>query len=394
MKEVVVISARRTAIGRALKGTLRHTRPDDLGAAVVRQLVAAYPALDPTRLGDVIMGCAMPEGEQGMNVGRNIALLAGLPVTVPGMTVNRFCSSGLETVNYGALKIAAGQAEAIIAGGVETMTMVPMGGLRYLPSPALAHEHPEYLTNMGLTAENLVARDGITRAAQDEFAFHSHRKAVAAISAGRFTDEIVPVTAALPGRDAKGRPSQSNVAFSLDEGPRADTTVEALAKLKPVFKVDGTVTAGNSSQMSDGAAATLLGTPEFAASIGAVPLARFVAYAVAGVAPELMGIGPVEAVARALAQAGLKLGQIDVIELNEAFAAQSLAVCKALGLAPDDPRLNPNGGAIALGHPLGCTGAKLLASALHELKRRNGRYAMVTMCIGTGMGAAGIFEAV
>jgi acetyl-CoA acyltransferase len=394
MKEVVVISARRTAIGRALKGTLRHTRPDDLGAAVVRQLVAAYPALDPARLGDVIMGCAMPEGEQGMNVGRNIALLAGLPVTVPGMTINRFCSSGLETVNYAALKIAAGQAEAIVAGGVETMTMVPMGGLRYLPSPALAHEHPEYLTNMGLTAENLVARDGITRAAQDEFAFHSHRKAVAAISAGRFTDEIVPVPAALPGRDAKGRPSLRNVEFCLDEGPRADTTVEALAKLKPVFKVDGTVTAGNSSQMSDGAAATLLGTPEFAASIGAVPLARFVGYAVAGVAPELMGIGPVEAVARALAQAGLKLGQIDVIELNEAFAAQSLAVCKALGLAPDDPRLNPNGGAIALGHPLGCTGAKLLASALHELKRRNGRYAMVTMCIGTGMGAAGIFEAI
>ncbi len=394
MKEVVVISARRTAVGRALKGTLRHTRPDDLGAAVVRQLVAQYPDLDPELLGDVIMGCAMPEGEQGMNVGRNIALMAGLPVSVPGMTINRFCSSGLETVNYAALKIACGQSEAVIAGGVETMTMVPMGGLRYLPSPAMAREHPEYLTNMGITAENLVVRDGITREQQDEFAFHSHRKAIAAIAAGRFADEIVPVMAALPGRDAKGRPTQHDVAFTVDEGPRADTTVEALAKLKPAFKVGGTVTAGNSSQMSDGAAAALLGTPEFAARIGATPLARFVGYAVAGVAPDLMGIGPVEAVPRALARAGLTLGQMDVIELNEAFAAQSLAVCRALGLAPDDPRLNANGGAIALGHPLGCTGAKLLATALHELKRRNGRYALVTMCIGTGMGAAGIFEAI
>ncbi len=394
MKDVVVISARRTAVGRALKGTLRHTRPDDLGAAVVRQLVEGQPGLDPARLGDVIMGCAMPEGEQGMNVGRNIALMAGLPVTVPGMTVNRFCSSGLETVNLAALKIAAGQCEAAIAGGVETMTMVPMGGLRYLPAPGMAGEHPEFLTNMGLTAENLVVRDGLTRAAQDEFAFHSHRKAAAAIAAGRFADEIVPVQAALPGRDAKGRPAQRLVEFKIDEGPRADTTLEALAKLKPAFKVGGTVTAGNASQMSDGAAAALLATPEFAAAIGATPLARFVAYAVAGVAPELMGIGPVEAVPRALAQAGLKLDQMDVIELNEAFAAQSLAVCKGLGLAPDDPRLNPNGGAIALGHPLGCTGAKLLASALHELKRRGGRYALVTMCIGTGMGAAGIFERV
>ncbi len=394
MKDVVVIAARRTAVGRALKGTLRHTRPDDLGAAVVRQLAHDHPGLDPARLGDVIIGCAMPEGEQGMNVGRNIALMAGLPVTVPGMTVNRFCSSGLETVNYAALKIAAGQCEAAIAGGVETMTMVPMGGLRYLPAPDMAGAHPEYLTNMGLTAENLVERDGLTRAQQDEFACHSHRKAAEAIAAGRFAAEIVPVLAALPARDAKGRPSQQLVEFKVDEGPRADTTVAALAKLKPAFKVGGTVTAGNASQMSDGAAAALLGTPEFAASIGATPLARFVSYAVAGVVPELMGIGPVEAVPRALAQAGLRLDQMDVIELNEAFAAQSLAVCKGLGLAPDDPRLNPNGGAIALGHPLGCTGAKLLATALHELKRRGGRYALVTMCIGTGMGAAGIFEAI
>jgi len=394
MREVIVAAARRTAVGKALKGTLRHTRPDDLGAAVVRQLVADHPKLDPARLGDVIMGCAMPEAEQGMNVGRNVALMAGLPVTVPGMTVNRFCSSGLETVNYAAMKIAMGQADAIVAGGVESMSMVPLGGLRYLPSPAMASGHPEYLTNMGLTAENLVVRDGITREAQDAFAYASHLKAVAAIEGGRFADEIVPVLAALPDRDKRGRPALGEVEFKVDEGPRADTTVEALARLKPAFKAGGTVTAGNSSQMSDGAAAALLTTPELAAEIGAQPLARFVGYAVAGVPPEIMGIGPVEAVPRVMAQTGLKLEQMDVIELNEAFAAQSLAVLKGLGLAADDPRLNPNGGAIALGHPLGCTGAKLLASALHELKRRGGRYALVTMCIGTGMGAAGVFEAV
>ncbi len=394
MRDVIVAAARRTAVGKALKGTLRHTRPDDLGAAVVRQIVADHPNLDPARIGDVIMGCAMPEAEQGMNVGRNIALMAGLPVSVPGATVNRFCSSGLETVNYAAMKIATGQEDAVIAGGVETMTMVPMGGLRYLPSPAMASEHPEYLTNMGLTAENLVVRDGISREDQDAFAYASHMKAVAAIEGGRFADEIVPVMAALPGRDKKGRPAQQEVEFKVDEGPRADTTVEALARLKPAFKQGGTVTAGNSSQMSDGAAAALLMTPELAAETGAVPLARFVGYAVAGVAPEIMGIGPVAAVPKVMAQTGLTLDQMDVIELNEAFAAQSLAVLKGLGLAADDPRLNPNGGAIALGHPLGCTGAKLLASALHELKRRGGRYALVTMCIGTGMGAAGVFEAV
>ncbi|MBU2500368.1 thiolase family protein [bacterium] len=394
MKEVVVIAARRTAVGKALKGSLRHTRPDDLGAAVVRDIVAMFPKLDPARIGDVIMGCAMPEGEQGMNVGRNIALMSGLPVTVPGMTVNRFCSSGLETINIGAAQIMTGQSEFVIAGGTETMTMVPMGGLRYLPNPTLAREHPEYLTNMGLTAENLVVRDGITREAQDEFAYHSHRKAVEAIAAGRYEGEIVPVMAQLPGVDKKGRPVTEQVEFKVDEGPRADTTVEALAKLKPAFKQGGTVTAGNSSQMSDGAAAVMLTTPELAAAIGAVPLARFLGYAVAGVEPEIMGVGPVAAVPRILARTGLSLEQMDVIELNEAFAAQSLAVCKHLGLDPADPRLNPNGGAVALGHPLGCTGAKLTTSAIHELKRRGGKYALVTMCIGTGMGAAGIFEAI
>ncbi|MCB1183836.1 thiolase family protein [bacterium] len=394
MREVVVVSSRRTAVGRAHKGTLRHTRPDDLGAAVVRGLLADAPGLDPARIGDVIMGCAMPEAEQGMNVGRNIALMAGLPVTVPGMTVNRFCSSGLETINLGALKIASGQEDCIIAGGTESMTCVPLGGLRYLPSPQMASEHPEYLTNMGLTAENLVVRDGISREAQDEFSYRSHMKAVAAIEAGRFADEIVPVMAALPARQKNGRPGLQEVEFKVDEGPRADTTAAALARLKPAFKATGTVTAGNSSQMSDGAAATLLTTPELAAEIGATPLARFVGYAVAGVEPDIMGIGPVAAVPKVMALTGLKLEQMDVIELNEAFAAQSLAVLKNLGLAADDPRVNPNGGAIALGHPLGCTGAKLTASALHELKRRGGRYALVTMCIGTGMGAAGIFEAI
>lgn len=394
MREVVVAAARRTAVGKALRGTLRHTRPDDLAAAVVKELVVSHPDLDPARIGDVIMGCAMPEAEQGMNVGRNIALMAGLPVTVPGMTMNRFCCSGLETINYGAMKIAAGMDDIVIAGGTETMTLVPIGGLRYMPSPSMAHEHPEYLTNMGLTAENLAVRDDISREAQDEFAYHSNMKALAAIKEGRFADEIVSVMAALPGKGKNGRPALQEFEFKVDEGPRADTTVEALARLKPAFKLGGTVTAGNSSQMSDGAAASLLTTPEIAKEIGAEPLARFVGYAVAGVPPEIMGIGPVEAVPKVMKQTGLSLDQMDVIELNEAFAAQSLAVCKGLGLDPADPRVNANGGAIALGHPLGCTGAKLTATALHELKRRGGKYALVTMCIGTGMGAAGIFEAI
>jgi acetyl-CoA acyltransferase len=380
-------------VGKAYKGSFAQTRPDDLGAAVVRALLAAAPNMDPLRLGDVIMGCAMPEGEQGMNVGRNIALLAGLPDEVPGMTVNRFCSSGLETINLAALKIAAGQAEAVIAGGVESMSLIPMGGLRYLPNPDLVARDPETFLGMGLTAERLAVEDGLTRAAQDAFAVASHRKALAAITEGRFADEIAPVTTALSRMNAHGAPEVAEFVVDTDEGPRADTTLEALSGLKPAFKEGGTVTAGNTSQMSDGAAAVLLATPAFCKENGLSPLARLVSYAVAGVPPEIMGIGPVLAVPEALKRADLALTDIDLIELNEAFAAQSLSVLKRLKIDADDERVNVNGGAIALGHPLGCTGAKLTATALHELKRRGGRYALVTLCIGTGMGAAGVFEA-
>jgi len=393
MRDVVVALALRTPGGRAKKGTFRQTRPDDLGAAVIRAILAKAPKLEPARIGDVVMGCAMPEGEQGMNVGRNLVLLAGLPDTVPGMTVNRFCSSGLETINLGAAEIALGQSDVVIAGGVESMTLVPMGGVRYLPNPTMAAQAPGTYLNMGLTAERLAERDDITRAAQDAFSYHSHMKAIAAQQAGKFDAELVSVTTSVSGPGQNGKPVVREVVLDRDEGPRADTTLEALAKLKPAFKAGGTVTAGNSSQMTDGAAAVLLTTPEIAAELGLEPLARWVGYAVAGVPPEIMGIGPVKAVPKALKRMGLTLDAMDVIELNEAFAAQSLAVLKGLGLQADDERLNPNGGAIALGHPLGCTGAKLTASALHELRRRKGRYAMVTMCIGTGMGAAGIFEA-
>jgi len=393
MRDVVVVLALRTPGGRAKKGTFRQTRPDDLGAAVIRALLGRAPNLDPARIGDVVFGCAMPEGEQGMNVGRNLVLLAGLPASVPGMTVNRFCSSGLESISIAAAEIATGQTDVAIAGGVETMTLVPMGGLRYLPNPKLVAEAPGTYLNMGLTAERLAARDGISREAQDAFAYRSHMKAVAAQQAGRFDAELVPVQTAVSEPGPTGKPVVKDVTLAQDEGPRADTTLEALAKLKPAFLDGGTVTAGNSSQMTDGAAAVLLTTPEIAAELKLEPLARWVGYAVAGVPPEIMGIGPVEAVPKVLRRAGLSLADMDVIELNEAFAAQSLAVLKGLTLDPADARINANGGAIALGHPLGCTGAKLTATALHELKRRKGRYAMVTMCIGTGMGAAGIFEA-
>ncbi|MEE9286000.1 MAG: acetyl-CoA C-acyltransferase [Dehalococcoidia bacterium] len=394
MREVVVVLALRTPGGRAKKGTFRQTRPDDLGAAVIRALLEKVPTLDPARIGDVVIGCAMPEGEQGLNVGRSLALLSGLPDSVPGMTVNRFCSSGLETINLAAAEITLGQVDVAIAGGVESMTLVPMGGVRYLPNPTVTAESPGTYLNMGLTAERLAVRDGIAREAQDAFAYDSHRKAVAAQKDGKFDAELVPVKTAVSEPGPNGKPVVREMVLERDEGPRADTTPEALAKLKPAFKAGGTVTAGNSSQMTDGAAAVLLTTPEIAAELGLEPLARWVGYSVVGVPPEIMGIGPVEAVPKVLKRFGLKLDDMDVIELNEAFAAQSLAVLKGLGLDAEDPRLNANGGAIALGHPLGCTGAKLTATALHELRRRNGRYAMVTMCIGTGMGAAGIFEAV
>jgi acetyl-CoA acyltransferase len=393
MRDVVVALALRTPGGRAKKGTFRQTRPDDLGAAVIRALLEQAPNLDPARIGDVVLGCAMPEGEQGLNVGRNVVLLAGLPDSVPGMTVNRFCSSGLETINLAAAEIALGQTDVAIAGGVESMTLVPMGGVRYLPNPTMTAESPGTYLGMGLTAERLAEGDGIDREAQDAFAYGSHMKAVAAQKDGKFDAELVPVKTSVSQPGPNGKPVVSEVVLDRDEGPRADTTLEALAKLKPAFKTGGTVTAGNASQMTDGAAAVLLTTPEIAAELGLAPLARWVGYAVAGVPPEIMGIGPVEAVPKVLGRVGLKLDDMDVIELNEAFAAQSLAVLKGLGLDPEDPRLNVNGGAIALGHPLGCTGAKLTATALHELRRRKGRYAMVSMCIGTGMGAAGIFEA-
>ena len=392
MRDVVVALALRTPGGRAKRGSFRQTRPDDLGAAVIRALLARAPKLDPARVGDVVFGCAMPEGEQGMNVGRNLVLLAGLPDSVPGMTVNRFCSSGLESVNIAAAEIALGQVDIAIAGGVESMTLVPMGGARYLPNPTLMASAPGTYLGMGLTAERLAARDHVGREAQDAFAYGSHMKAVAAQRAGRFDAELVPFTASV-SESADGKPVVKEIVVDRDEGPRADTTLEALAKLKPAFMEGGTVTAGNSSQMTDGAAALLLTTPQIADELTLEPLARWVGYAVAGVPPEIMGIGPVAAVPKALARFGLKLEDMNVIELNEAFAAQSLAVLKGLGLDPADRRLNANGGAIALGHPLGCTGAKLTATALHELARQQGRYAMVTMCIGTGMGAAGIFEA-
>ena len=393
MREVVIALAVRTPGGRAKKGAFRQTRPDDLGAAVIRAILAKAPALDPARIGDVIMGCAMPEGEQGLNVGRNIALLSGLPNSVPGMTVNRFCSSGLETINLGALEIGSGQSDVVIAGGVESMTLVPMGGMRFLPNPSMATHEPGTYLNMGLTAERLATRDGISREAQDAFACASHQKAIAAQAERRFDDELVAVETEVADPGPEGKPVVKRLVVDRDEGPRADTTIAALAKLKPAFKADGTVTAGNSSQMTDGAAAVLMTTPEIAAELGLRPLARWVGYAVAGVPPEIMGIGPVEAVPKLLARVGLALDRSDLIELNEAFAAQSLAVLKGLGLDANDPRVNVHGGAIALGHPLGCTGAKLTATALYALRRRKGKYAMVTMCVGTGMGAAGLFEA-
>jgi acetyl-CoA acyltransferase len=397
MREAMIVSSVRTAVGKAPKGTLRATRPDDLAAIVIREAVARAKALDPNDVEDVIIGCAMPEAEQGMNVARIALLRAGLPVTTSAMTVNRFCSSGLQTIAIAAEQIISGQSEVVVAGGTESMSMVPMGGHKIAPNPWLVDHYPDTYLNMGLTAENLAKKYGLTRERADEFSLASHQKALAAIAAGKFKDEIVAVEVSYTdvenganGAPAGARPKTRKIVFDTDEGPRADTSLEALAKLKPVFHAHGVVTAGNSSQMSDAAAASVLMSAERARELGLKPMARFVAFATAGCPPEEMGVGPVYAIPKALKIAGLKLDQIDLIELNEAFAAQALTVLKLAGLDP--ARVNVNGGAIALGHPLGCTGAKLTATILRELERRQARYGMVTMCIGGGMGAAGIFE--
>lgn len=389
MREVVLVSSVRTPVGRAYKGTLRATRPDELAAIAIKGALARVPQLDPKEIEDVILGCAMPEAEQGMNVARTASLRAGLPVEVSAMTINRFCSSGLQSIAMAAERIAGGGAEVIVAGGTESMTLVPMGGHKIAPNPWLVEHYPDSYLSMGLTAERLAQRFGITRQEADEFSLHSHQKAIAAIQAGKFEDEIVPVPVTFTTPNGS-KPKKQEIIFKVDEGPRADTSLEALLALKPAFHVTGTVTAGNSSQMSDGAAAAVVMSAERAKQLGIKPLVRFVSFATAGYKPEEMGLGPVFAIPKALKLAGLKLSDIDVIELNEAFAAQSLAVIKEGKLDP--ARVNPNGGAVALGHPLGCTGAKLTATVIRELKRRNGRYGMVTMCVGGGMGAAGIFE--
>jgi acetyl-CoA acyltransferase len=400
MRDVVIVSAVRTPVGRAFKGTLRATRPDELAAVAIKGALERVPQLDPKEIEDVILGCAMPEGEQGMNVARIASLRAGLPVEVSGLTINRFCSSGLQSIAMAAERIMAGGADVILAGGTESMSMIPMGGNKISPNPWLVENHPGAYLSMGLTAERVGQRFGITREQSDEFSLRSHRKALTAIETGKFADEIVPVPVTFTtvngngASDGRGRsshkPSRREVAFKVDEGPRADTSLDALLALKPAFHVKGIVTAGNSSQMSDGAAAAVVMSAERAKTLGLKPLVRYVSFATAGYKPEEMGLGPVFAIPKALKMAGLKLADIDVIELNEAFAAQSLAVIKEGGL--DQQKVNPNGGAIALGHPLGCTGAKLTASIIRELKRRKARYGMVTMCVGGGMGAAGIFE--
>ncbi|MEJ5250017.1 MAG: thiolase family protein [Caldilinea sp.] len=388
MRNAVIVSAVRTAVGKAPKGTLRTTRPDEMAAAVIGAVVERA-GVDKNEIEDVILGCAFPEAEQGMNVARIASLRAGLPVTAAGQTVNRFCSSGLQTIATAAQQIMAGMGDVIIAGGVESMSMVPMVGNKFVPNPYLASEYPGVYLGMGLTAENVARQYEIGREEQDAFALRSHQRAAAAQDAGKFDAEIVPLDVHIKygeGSEVK----ELRTTFTRDEGVRRDTSMEALAKLKPVFAVNGTVTAGNSSQTSDGAAAVLLMSEEKAKALGLKPLARFVSFAVGGVPPEVMGIGPVAAVPKALKYAGLELKDIDLIELNEAFAAQALAVIRELGM--DEEKVNVNGGAIALGHPLGCTGAKLTVQIIHELQRQGKEFGLVTMCIGGGMGAAGVIQ--
>jgi len=390
MRDAVIVAIARSAVGKAYKGTLANARPDDMAAEVINHVLSRVPELDHKEIDDVVLGCAMPEAEQGMNVARIASLRAGLPVSLSAMTINRFCASGLQSVAQAAERICIGGIDVALAGGAETMSMIPMGGHKIVPNPYLVENYPDAYLGMGLTAERLANRYEITREQQDEFSYQSHQKAIAAIEAGRFKDEIAPLKVKLDRFNAKGKREFTEVTFDTDEGPRKDTTFEALAKLKPAFKVNGTVTAGNSSQMSDGAAIALVMSDQKASRLGLKPLARFVSFATGGVEPEDMGIGPVVAIPKALKMAGLTLADIDVIELNEAFAAQALSVIKALEIDP--AKVNVNGGAVALGHPLGCTGTKLIATMIYEVKRRGGRYGMVTMCVGGGMGAAGIFE--
>ncbi|MDH5756030.1 MAG: acetyl-CoA C-acyltransferase [Nitrospinota bacterium] len=388
MKQAYILAARRTAGCKANKGKFSGTRPDDLAAAAIKGAIESA-GIDPAELEDVIMGCAFPEAEQGMNVARIAAMKAGVPYSVPGMTINRFCSSGLQSIAIAAERIMAGFADVVLAGGVESMSMTPMGGLKYSVNPSLMGANPESYSTMGITAEMVAQKYGIGREAQDEFAYQSHMKAAKAIDDGKFADEIIPVEVDRASLQGKKMVTEKET-VAIDDGVRRDTTIEGLARLKPAFKVDGSVTAGNASQMTDGAAAAIVVSEDYLKRSGRSPLARFIGYAVRGVAPEIMGIGPVEAVPAALSRAGMKIGDVGLIELNEAFAAQSLAVIGQLGL--DRSILNVNGGAIALGHPLGCTGAKLLATLLSEMGRRKTKIGMVTMCVGGGMGAAGLFE--
>ncbi len=387
--EAVIVDCLRTPVGKAPKGTLRTTRPDDLAALVFRRLIEKHPAVSPAEIDDVILGCANPEGESGMNMARVAALRAGLPDSVPGVTINRFCSSGLQAIAMAAEKIRSGGAQIIIAGGAESMSMIPMSGYKFAPNPWMVDHLPQIYMGMGLTAEEVQRKYDVSRADADQFAYRSHQNALRAQAEGRFDEELVPVDVHATVLE-NGKPEHRQFVFAKDEGPRADTSLEALAKLKPVFDANGSVTAGNSSQTSDGAAAALVMSEQKARQLGLKPMARFVSFAVGGVPPEIMGIGPVVAIPKALALAGLKTSDIGVIELNEAFAVQALAVIRKTGLDPE--RVNPNGGAIALGHPLGCTGAKLTATILREMQRRDAKYGMVTMCIGGGQGAAGIFE--
>ncbi len=388
--DAVIVSAVRTPVGKAKRGGLATVRPDEMAATVIQELLQRTPNLEPAQIEDVIIGCAFPEGEQGLNMARMIALRAGLPQSVPGETINRYCSSGVQSIAHAAYAIQSGQIEAAIAGGAESMTMVPMTGFKFSPNPYFAQDLPQYYTNMGLTAENVALKYHVSREDQDAFALRSNQRASKAVTSGLFDPELIPIEVEVTELGADGKPVKKNFSVKRDEGPRADTSMEALAKLKPAFKEGGMVTAGNSSQMSDGAAGVIIMSAEKAARLGLKPLARFVAFAAAGVAPELMGIGPMAAVPKALKVAGLSLNDMDLIELNEAFAAQSLAVIRELEM--DEEKVNVNGGAIALGHPLGCTGAKLTTQLIYEMARRKSKYGMVTMCVGGGMGAAAIFE--